>query len=391
MENQVPKTLIRITTVPMAFKVLLAGQPKFMSENGFKVIMISADGKEIADVKKMEGCEHIIVPMTRSITPFKDVISFFKLRSVLKKYKPEIVHTHTPKAGLLGMLAAKSLGVKVRIHTVAGLPLIIETGFKRLLLMLTERLTYWAANYVWPNSRSMMNFIIDKRLASLGKLSIIENGSTNGVDLDKFSKRNLNEEIKNKIQSSLPKTSTIKILCVGRIVKDKGIEELINVFKKLQIDYSLHLILVGPFEPDLDPLSVHTIDAINNNNAITHISWSDEIEYYMDAADIFVHPSHREGFPNVILQAGAMHLPVICSNIPGNSDIIQNEKTGLMFEVNNENDFYNKLKFAIASKEKTEQIADTFFKEVNELYNRKKIHQTILNTYNLLLEKHGIK
>lgn len=391
MESKVSKTLIRITTVPMAFKVLLAGQPKFMSQNGFKVIMISADGKEIEDIKKVEGCEHLIVPMTRSITPFKDVISFFKLRSVLKKYKPDIVHTHTPKAGLLGMLAAKSLGIKIRIHTVAGLPLIIETGFKRHLLMLTERLTYWGANYVWPNSRSMMNFIINKKLTNPGKLSIIENGSTNGIDLDKFSKQNLKEEMKNKIQSSLPKINALKILCVGRMVKDKGIEELINVFKKLQKDHSLQLILVGPFEPHLDPLSMQTIDTINNTASILHISWSDEIEYYMDYADLFVHPSHREGFPNVILQAGAMHLPVICSNIPGNSDIIQNEKTGLMFEVKNENDFYNKLKFAIDNKQQTKRFADAFFIEVTELYNRKKIHQTILNTYNLLLEKNGIK
>ena len=166
-----PKTLIRITTVPMAFKVLLAGQPRFMSENGFNVIMISADGKEVEDLKKQEGCKHIIVPMTRRITPFRDIVSFFKLRRVIKKYRPDIVHTHTPKAGLLGMLAARSAGVKLRIHTVGGLPLMIETGFKRRLLMFTEKLTYFGATEVWPNSRSMMNFIIDNKLAKAEKLA----------------------------------------------------------------------------------------------------------------------------------------------------------------------------------------------------------------------------
>jgi glycosyltransferase involved in cell wall biosynthesis len=386
-----PKTLIRITTVPMAFKVLLAGQPKFMSENGFNVIMISADGKEVESLKEQENCEHIIVPMTRKITPLQDLVSFFKLRKVIKKYKPDIVHTHTPKAGLLGMLAARSLGVKVRIHTVGGLPLIIETGFKRWLLMLTEKLTYFGATEVWPNSRSMMNFIIENKLANAKKLAVIDNGSTNGIDLKKFSKQYLNEDVKNKIEESLPHLDGLKILCVGRMVKDKGIEELVTVFERLQKDYPLQLILVGPFEPHLDPLSSQTLDIIINNPAITHITWSDSIEYYMSLADIFVHPSHREGFPNVILQAGAMHLPVICSNIPGNADIIQNEKTGLMFEVKNEDDLYTKLKFAIENKERTEKIAHALFEEVTQLYNRKRIHGVILDTYNRLLEKHGIK
>src|SRR4029078_5708576 len=118
----------------------------------------------------------------------------------------------------------------------------------------------------------------------------------------------------------------LKILCVGRMVKDKGIEELVSVFLQLQKNYSLQLILVGPFEAHLDPLSSETLDDIINNPAITHITWSDSIEYYMAIADIFVRPSHREGFPNVILQAGAMHLPVICSDIPGNADIIQDGK-----------------------------------------------------------------
>lgn len=390
MEEKKQKTLIRITTVPMAFKVLLAGQPKFMSENGFKVIMISAGGKEASDLEKNEDCRHIVVPMTRSITPFKDIVSFFKLRSVIKKYKPDIVHTHTPKAGLLGMLAAKSLGVKIRIHTVGGLPLIIETGFKRALLMLTEKLTYFGATQVWPNSKSMLDFIQDNKLAKPAKLVVIDNGSTNGIDLEKFSKQNLNDQIKNKIKETIPKMDALKILCVGRMVKDKGIEELVTVFERLRKEYALQLILVGPFEAHLDPLSYKTLDAIINDPCITHETWSDAIEYYMDIADIFIHPSHREGFPNVILQAGAMHLPVICSNIPGNADIIQDRKTGIMFEVKNENDLYNKLKFAIENKDTTNKIADNLFAEVTQLYNRKKIHQVILSTYNRLLKNDGI-
>ena len=384
------KTLVRITTVPMAFKVLLAGQPRFMSEHGFNVIMISADGPEAKNLETDEGCPHVIVPMTRKITPLKDIVSFFRLRGVLKKYRPDIVHTHTPKAGLVGMLAARSLGIKIRIHTVGGLPLIIARGFRRRLLMLTEKLTYWAATEVWPNSRSMMSFIIDEKLAKPEKRAVIDNGSTNGIDLKKFSRQFPDPDLQKKVENSLPQRKGLKILCVGRMVKDKGIEELVSVFERLQKKYSLQLILVGPFEPHLNPLSDETLDKIINNRAITHVTWSDHIEYYMALADIFVHPSHREGFPNVILQAGAMHLPVVCSNIPGNADIIRDGKTGLMFEVKNEEDLYNRLRFIIENKEITEAIAQTLFEEVTQLYNRKRIHEVILETYHELLRKHGL-
>jgi glycosyltransferase involved in cell wall biosynthesis len=260
----------------------------------------------------------------------------------------------------------------------------LETGFKRQLLMLTERLTYMAATEVWPNSRSMMDFITSKKLSPLRKLKVIGNGSTNGVDLKKFTRQHLNEDTTGKIKASIPAVAGTRILCVGRMVKDKGIEELVAVFQQLQEHYSLQLILVGPFEPHLDPLSVATMDIIASNPAIVHVGWSDAVEYYMSLADIFVHPSHREGFPNVILQAGAMQLPVVCSRIPGNADIVEHEKTGLLFDVNNRDDLYAKLKFAIENKELTAKRARTLYEEVVQLYNRERIHEVILNSYNSL-------
>jgi len=380
------KTIIRITTVPMAFKVLLAGQPRFMREHGYNVILISADGIEREDVIRNEGCEHIIVPMTRKITPFQDLVHFFKLRKLIRKYRPDIVHTHTPKAGLLGMLAAKSAGVGIRIHTVAGLPLMVEKGFKRKLLVFTEKLTYRAANHVWPNSNSMMNFILSQHLTGKNKLKVIGNGSSNGVDLKKFSKNNLQKEILEKIAATIPASPALKILCVGRMVKDKGIEELVNVFQQLKKTYPLQLILVGPFEPQLDPLRTETMEIIKGDISIIHINWSDSVEYYMSLAQIFVHPSHREGFPNVILQAGAMQLPVVCSDIPGNTDIIRHKETGLIFKVTNEIDLYDKLKYAIENTDELSKIAHDLHQEITELYDRERVHEVILENYDQLLK-----
>ena len=160
------KKLIRITTVPMALRYLLPGQMQFMQQHGFDVLMISADGPELSEVIKNEGCRHVIVPMTRKITPWQDLKCLYSLVKIFKKEKPDIVHTHTPKAGLLGMLAAKLSGVKVRIHTVAGMPLMVEKGFKLKLLTFIEKLTYWAANHVWPNSGSLYNYITQHRLTT---------------------------------------------------------------------------------------------------------------------------------------------------------------------------------------------------------------------------------
>jgi glycosyltransferase involved in cell wall biosynthesis len=382
------KTLIRITTVPLALKALLPGQPLFMKQNGFNVITISADGPQLKEVIEREQCEHIIVPMTRTVTPLRDIACLLQLIRIFRKYKPDIVHTHTPKAGLLGMLAAKICGVKVRIHTIAGLPVMIATGSKKSILKNTDKLTSWAANHVWPNGRSLMEYMIKEKLVNPKKLEIIMNGSSNGIDLTVFSRENLNqrllEQIKDKINYQKIENE-VKILCVGRMVKDKGVEELIQVFVKLQLKHKIHLILVGPFEMELDPLSRETEEEIMHNPHITHINWSDDVQYYMALANIFVHPSHREGFPNVILQAGAMKLPVVCSDITGNNDIIKDKKTGLLFTAKDADSFYNAVEHAINNRDEMSSFAEVLYKDVNELYERKKMHKAILDAYNRLL------
>lgn len=382
-----PKKLIRITTVPMALRYLLPGQPQFMQQNGFDVLMISADGPELADVVKNEGCRHIIVPMTRKITPLQDVKCLWQLIKIFKKEKPDIVHTHTPKAGLLGMLAAKLCGIKVRIHTVAGMPLMVEKGFKLKLLTFIEKLTYWAANHVWPNSQSLYNYITAHKFTKPTKLNIICKGSTNGINLARFNKNVLTSEgtaaVKQQINYNAQNTY---LLCIGRLVADKGIIELVHVFTKLQQQHAqLRLVLVGDFEQELDPLPVDVLEQIKSNAAIIHITWTQQVECFMHVADYFVFPSHREGFPNVLLQAGVMQCPIICSRIPGNVDIVSHEQTGLIFNTSNEDQMQQQIEYAITHTEKMKTMATTLHTIVNENYRRENIWQNMLATYNELL------
>lgn len=382
-----PKKLIRITTVPMALRYLLPGQLQFMQQNGFDVLMISADGPELNDVIKNEGCRHTIVPMTRKITPLQDLKCLFQLIKIFKKERPDIVHTHTPKAGLLGMLAAKLTGVKVRIHTVAGMPLMVEKGFKLKLLTFIEKLTYWGAGHVWPNSQSLYEYIKEHKLTPEKKLHIIAKGSTNGINLSRFNKAQLSEESIAEIKEHIHYSAeNIYLLCIGRLVADKGIVELVHVFTRLQKKYPpLRLVLAGDFESALDPLPADVLQQIESNPAIVHIKWTQQVEYFMQVASYFVFPSHREGFPNVLLQAAAMELPIICSRIAGNVDIVTHAQTGLIFNRANEQQMEEQVEYAINHPQEMKAMAQKLCNRVQTDYSRENIWQNMLATYNSLL------
>ena len=386
-QSPVNKKLIRITTVPMALRYLLSGQMRFMSENGFDVLMISADGKELNEVIKREQCRHIIVPMTRKITPFRDLSCLFRLIKIFRKERPDIVHTHTPKAGLLGMIAARLCGVRIRIHTVAGLPLMVENGFKYRLLKFTERRTSAAATQVWPNSNSLLEYIIHHRLANPKKLHVIGKGSTNGIDLDDFNREGLDEKTILTAKAVLKYSPTLKyLLYAGRLVADKGLVELMHVFSALRKENSfLRLILVGDFENSLDPLPADILHEIEFDPAVIRIGWTNDLKYYMHLAGFFIFPSHREGFPNVLLQAGAMELPILCSRIPGNTDLVTDHETGLTFETGNERHMVEQARYAFSHSQELRIMSANLLRNIRENYRRENIWQNILNAYKSLV------
>lgn len=326
--------LIRITTVPISLKVLLRQQLKFMSGH-FEVLAVSSPGNVLDEVSRAEGVRTAPVAMTRSITPVNDMKALWQLYRLFKKEHPAIVHTHTPKAGLLGMMAARLAGVPVRLHTVAGLPLMENKGLRRKILEWAERLTYTCATRVYPNSGNLADFLVKHRLCSGQKLQVLGNGSSNGIDTRYFQ---VDGQLLDTARSLREKAAigpdAFVFVFIGRLVKDKGIQELVTAFTRLREKHTrLKLLLVGPYEHDLDPLPAHTLRAIAADKDIIQVDFQQDIRPWLLMSQVLVFPSYREGFPNVPMQAGCFHLPVIASNINGCNEIIQPEHNGLLIPV----------------------------------------------------------
>jgi glycosyltransferase involved in cell wall biosynthesis len=386
--------LIRITTVPISLNLLLTNQPRAASDAGFDVVLIAADGPEWPEIIARENCPYFICPMTRTISPLKDLVSLWKLFVFFLKEKPQIVHSHTPKAGLLSMIAGKIARVPVRIHTLAGLPLETATENKKKLLKFIEKITLFCSTETWPNSLSLLNFY-KENVKNSPKLKLIGAGSSNGIDLSKFQKNKLDPEILAEIKNKIGfKSDTTYFLAVGRIVRDKGIPELIEAFCELKLKFSnIRLILVGSYENirSEEILPENILKKIDDEPDIIPVGWSDKVEYYMALCNFLVFPSHREGFPNVLLQAGAMKLPVICSQINGNIDIVTDHETGLLHKPKDKNHLVEQLVFSLNHPEKMAKMAENLYLKVNEKFERNAFHKLIFAEYRRLLTDKNLK
>lgn len=374
--------LIRITTVPVSLKTLLKGQLEFMSHH-FEVVGISSEGKELWDVQNAEGIRVIPIDMTRTISPFRDLKSLWKTYRVFRKEKPLIVHSHTPKAGIIGMLAAKLAGVPNRFHTVAGLPLMEAKGNKRKLLNFVEKLTYKCSTKIYPNSKGLYDFILENKLAKKQKMTVIANGSSNGINTDHFNPELFSASENSKLRESLGISSgDFVFIFVGRLVGDKGINELVSSFNRINTENNTtKLLLVGLLESDLDPLHNETLDIIKFNQNIISIGYQKDVRPYFSISDILVFPSYREGFPNVVMQAGAMGLTSIVSDINGCNEIIKDGENGLIIPVKDSESIYsamNKTLFDNVLKEKMQKNAREM---IISRYEQQVVWNSILEEY----------
>ena len=377
------KKVIRTSTVPVSLSGLLEGQLKFLSQH-YEVIGVSSSDEEI--LKKLESREQIkthAIDMSRQISILNDIKALVKLYFYFRKEKPFIVHSITPKAGLLSMVAAKLAGVPHRLHTFTGLIFPTRTGFGQKLLITMDRLLCWCATKIYPEGNGVKNDLQAFKITSK-PLKIIANGNVNGIDLDYFSPDVFDADTKTKLKETLHiNENDYVFIFVGRLVKDKGINELANVFEKIsKVHSSAKLLLVGGYENELDPVLESTKHIIETNANVISTGWVDDVRPYFSIANCLVFPSYREGFPNVVLQAGAMGLPTIATNINGSNEIITDGENGFIIHVKNEDALYESM---LKLYKKQDTFSGTKCRElIASRFKRKLVWESLLKEYNSL-------
>ncbi len=374
--------LVRVTTIPLSLEKLLEGQLTFMSEH-YQVIAVAADEKRLEKYGVDNNVETYAVELTRAITPIADLKAVLKLTSFLRREKPLIIHSHTPKAGIISMLAGWLAGVPIRLHTVAGLPLLEVQGFKRRILNFVEKLTYKLAHKVFPNSFELKKIILDLNYANESKLKVLGNGSSNGIDTTYFDPQHYSENFKSDLKCtlSIPQEDIVFVF-VGRLVKEKGIEELVRTFNELRVSSpNCSLLLIGPYEQDLDPISEEIIREIEKNPKIITTGYELDVRPFFAIADILTFPSYREGFPNVVLQAGAMSLPAIVSDINGCNEIINDGENGIIIPVKSEEALKFAMKKLVEDVDLRSQLTLNARQVIQKKYEREYFWQILLKEY----------
>ncbi|MFQ5415201.1 MAG: glycosyltransferase family 4 protein, partial [Phycisphaerae bacterium] len=305
---------------------------RVLGERGIVVAVASAPGADLDDLAAMRGVMVRAVPITRRITPVRDIRAVVALARFLRRRGVRLVHTHTPKGGLVGMLAAWFARVPHRIHTMHGLPLETTHGLRRVALIAAERLTCALADTVCVVSDSLRRRAVALRLAAPDKLRVLGHGTACGVDHHRFEPTAVTARsaAAKRDELRIPQDALV-IGFVGRIVYDKGIHTLVDAFTSLVDRYdTLHLLLLGDVEPQHRRLPARTIDTIRRHPRIRHVGFDwNPIPYYA-AMDILALPTLREGFGCVLLEAACMELPVVATRTTGCVDAVADGETGIL-------------------------------------------------------------
>ena len=374
------KKLFRISTIPTSLETLLKGQLKMLSEY-YEVVAVSSPGEKMKVLEEREGVRTVSIPMERRISLVKDFISLLRLIVLFAKERPDMVHSITPKAGLLSMLAAWITRVPVRMHTFTGLVFPTATGKMQKLLIAMDRLTCFCATHINPEGEGVKRDLVNYNITSR-PLHIIANGNVNGIDLEYFDKT---PEVVEKA-CSYKKEGTFTFCFVGRMVRDKGINELVHSFLRLyQKDERVRLLLVGPFEKELDPVLPEVEEHILHHPGICYMGYQNDVRPFLVASDALVFPSYREGFPNVVIQAGAMGLPAIVTDINGCNEIVLPDLNGVIIPSKDEQALYESMKYFASHPVEVEKMAANARPLIASRYEQRIVWIALLDEYKSII------
>ncbi len=373
-----------MTTVPSSLNTFCKGTLLALSKK-YEVVGLSSPGEDLDEVSRREGVKVIGVPMERHIRISKDFKSLFNLIRVFSREKPTMVHSMTPKAGLLGMIASWITRVPIRVHTFTGLLFPTCSGLKKTILILSDKLTCSLATHIIPEGEGVKNDLIYFNITKK-PIQVLGYGNVRGVDMDYYSRRPIVSQIAETIREKTG--DSFVFLFVGRIVKDKGINELCLAVERLSLIKSFKLYLVGKYEEGLDPISERSHEIIKSNSSIEFVGTKsgDELLAYYAASDCFVFPSYREGFPNTVLEAGAMGLPSIVTDINGSREIILEGKNGVIIPSHNVDSLYDAMLFMMDNVENRKKMASCARSMIASRYEQGYVRKCLYDFYDKILE-----
>jgi len=374
--------IVRITPVFFTVRAIFEGQNRFLADNGFEVHVVTSPDPSSSEVANAEGFQHHSVHFSRSITILQDIKTISRLIGLIREIKPDIVHTHTSKGGFVGMTASVLAGVRHRVHSIAGWTADIRGPITGNALLLCEKLTINLATEVLVNSRSLMDYLVSAGHLNPQRAHVLGQGSSNGVNLDRFSPEELLPSRRTGIRSQYGiREEDVVIASLGRIMAEKGIMELLEAFKALDDDHTI-LLLIGSLEKESrGGLPDGVLNTLQGHPRIRVTGWTDDVPGFLSASDILVHPSHHEGLPNAVLQGSAMQLPCIASRVRGNIDAVKDGETGILFENGNVKQLTDCFRKLISDKSLRMRLGRQGRKYMAERFDRGKVSGLLLAFY----------
>ena len=407
------KKLIRVTTADISLNSLLKGQLKFLNQY-FEVVGVAKDTGVLKEVSEREGIRVVDAPLERPISLVKDIKGLWFLYRLFRKEKPWCVHANTPKGSLLAMIAAWFACVPHRVYTVTGLRYQGAHGMLRTILKTMERLSCLFATNVIPEGQGVLQCLKRDNITKKS-LQVIHYGNINGKDTEFFSRdntiqtaslkqadkqislRNLSEkEVRNIVRSGLGFSNNDFIyIFIGRLVNDKGLGELADAIRKLENEnLEIKLLLIGEIDGEDDALAKDKFNYLMQSKNVKYIGVQSDIRPYLMASDVLVFPSYREGFPNVPLEAGALGLPAIVTNINGSNEIIEDGVNGKIIQAPLDNkgtrvnditiELYTMMKWFYYHPEEVKRMGENARPIICERYEQHNVWKALLEYYKQL-------
>jgi glycosyltransferase involved in cell wall biosynthesis len=369
---------------------LMRGQLQFLQQHGFDVTLICSPGDWLEVLGRTQNVQIIELPITRQIAPLKDLVSFWRLWRTMRVLRPAVTNVGTPKAGLLGGCAAWLTGVPCRFYTLRGLRFETLSGLRRQLVVFADRLACRFAHRIICVSQSLREQAIALKLASPERTVVFGSGSSNGVDASLFALTPERTKRAGELRSELGLPAQAPVLgFVGRLTRDKGISELVESFLRLSDRFpDLRLLLLGASEQE-DRLDDRTREHLETH---PHIILAGEVldtAPYYALMDVLVLPSHREGFPNVVLEAYAAGKPVVAARATGILDAVVDGETGLLFPVGEVAALTRALEILLSDKARARELGCAGQELVKREFRQEVIWDALNEEYRRLLQMRG--